>query len=183
MKRTLTGTYAAAYLSRQDREAIHEFLSYGWGIDPSSIVTNLHLTLYTAPMHLPSVRETREDIEIECDVSETRFMLMAPGGENPRPELAPSQNKVGIRFTRRNVGIEAIHSLRQRVCYYETSEIIGSRQPSGRQNNAFGARQYQPHMTLLRRGAIFEADLSEIGAAFRNAFQYIRFDTFIIKVS
>ena len=183
MKRPITKTYAAVYLSQSDSDAIYDFLSYGWGIQPGTISRNLHVTLYSSPMRLPELRSSREEVRIDCDISETRFMLMAPGGENPRPEISSAFNKVGIRFTRRNVGIESIQNLRRRVCYYETPEILGRRRPSTHTHNAFGAREFQPHMTLLKPGAKIGADLYEIGAAFRRHFQYICLDNFVVKVN
>jgi hypothetical protein len=110
-------------------------------------------------------------------------MVMAPGGQNPRPEIDPAKNKVGIRLTSRNSALEDIYRLRERVCYYETAETIGQRRPSNRKYNAYGALWYQPHMTLLQPGTRIDRDLHEIGAAFRSNFQYIRFDTFAIRTN
>jgi hypothetical protein len=76
------GTYAAIYLSRHDRDAVSEFLTYGWGIAPDKIVRQLHLTIYAAQPRLPGIFDTREDILIECDVSES------PSGDFMRDYIA-----------------------------------------------------------------------------------------------
>jgi hypothetical protein len=176
------GTYAGIYLSRHDEDAVREFLSYGWGIPHNQLTRRFHLTIYRAPIKLPALIPAVEQISIECDIAETRFMVMAPGGENPRPDIEPSRHRIGIRLTRRNAGLEEIHRLRQRLCWYETAEVVGTRRSSDRNYNAFGARYYQPHLTLLLPGTHIERDLREIGNAFRQHFQWVRFDTFRIEL-
>ena len=109
-------------------------------------------------------------------------MVMAPGGENPRPELDPSRRSVGLRLTKRNVAIPKIQALRAGFFKYETPRVLGSRPPSTAWRNAFGSRHYQPHVTLLRPRPRVLIELPELGEIFRRYLQWIEFDRFEIEI-
>jgi hypothetical protein len=80
-------------------------------------------------------------------------MILAPGGENPRPELEPSQRSVGIRLAKRNHAIDKIQHLRARIYRLETPAVIGERKRTSAWTNCFEPRHYEPHIKLLRPGS------------------------------
>jgi hypothetical protein len=108
-------------------------------------------------------------------------MVLAPGGENPRPELEPSRRSVGIRLTRRNRAIDHIQRLRASIYQFETSEIIGTRKPTSAWTNCFLARHYHPHVKLLWPGSGIDRDLTKLGEIFRSDLEWIEFDRFEVR--
>ena len=131
---------------------------------------------------MTGLQPTVESVRIVVPASETRFMVMAPGGENPRPNLIPAQRKVGIRLQRRSIAMPLILGLRERLLKYETPEVLGSRRASTHRTNAFGARSFQPHMTVLRAGSGVDHDLTALGNPFREHVGDLTFDRFEIDV-
>jgi hypothetical protein len=109
-------------------------------------------------------------------------MVLAPGGENPRPELNPARRSVGIRLTKRNSAIAQIQEMRRSIYELETPRVVGTRKRTTAWTNCFGARHYQPHITLLRPGSEIERDLRPLGESFRSAFNEISFGKYEIKV-
>lgn len=175
--------YALLRVTRRDERRIADFFN-SWGIPETSIQRGMHLTVYYARRVLPglSPHELSRKIEIEADVAETRFMVLAPGGENPRPELDPSKRSVGVRLTKRNKAISQIQDLRTEMRLFETPSVVGRRKPSTRWRSCFGARTYQPHIKLLRPGNEVDLDLTTLGKAFRMAFTTIEFGKFGVRV-
>lgn len=171
---------ALLYMSYESEELIRTFFATQPGIQRNRISTDLHLTVYHARRRLPGLREGSWPTDITIDTSETRFMVLAPGGENPRHHLEPGKRSVGIRITKRNQAIEEIQRLRSSVYRYETSRVIGSRTPSSAWKNCFGSRNYQPHITMLRPGSRIQRDLTTIGKAFRSEIGEIHLDLFRI---
>ena len=119
--------------------------------------------------------------EVVIDTAETRFMVLAPGGENPRAELDPGSLSVGIRITRRNSAIGDIQRLRENVYRFETPAAIGSRKRTTAGTNAFGSRNYQPHIQLLKPWSKLDPDLTVIGQVFRSEIDKIYLDVFRIE--
>jgi hypothetical protein len=109
-------------------------------------------------------------------------MVLAPGGENPRPELDPSKLKVGIRIHRKSAARATILEFRRRLFQHETRQVLGTRAPSTDLRSAFGARSFQPHMALLRAGSGIERNLTPLGAAFRSALSELTFDRFEVDI-
>jgi hypothetical protein len=142
----------------------------------------MHLTVYYSRRQMPGVAPFSERVAVRVPASETRFMVMAPGGENPRPDLQPAARKVGIRVRRNTHAMAAILSFRSRLLAGETSAVLGTRKPSDHRRNAFGSKHFQPHMTFLLPGNGIDRDLTKIGNAFRNAFNTLTFDRFIVDV-
>lgn len=108
-------------------------------------------------------------------------MVLAPGGENPRAELEPRNRKVGIRIMKVNAGRADIQGFRDRLLKYETREVLGIRRPSTGSANAFGARNFQPHMSVIRPGSGIDRDLTKVGKVFRAGIDVLRFDRFSIE--
>lgn len=181
--RTHSGeVWAMLTLCDEDRERLAEFFSARFGIGRRKLVGNTHLTVYHARRAMPGVVNYSEPASIRIPAAETRFMVMAPGGENPRPNLEPAQRKVGVRIQRQSTVRSSILAYRERLLRYETTSVLGGRQPSTLRTSAFGARSYQPHLVFLRAGSGVPRDLTQVGQAFRSEFDSILLDRFTIRV-
>jgi hypothetical protein len=88
---------------------------------------------------------------------------------------------IGLRIRRANGACAAIEGLRERFYCHETIDVLGARKPSDRRRSAFGAHHYQPHISVLKPGAIADPDLSELGKLLRDTIDQISFDRFIVK--
>ena len=169
--------YAMLWVSRRSVAQITEFF-VSEGIPEPSIEPRMHLTVYHARCLLPGLpvgKQTRR-AEIEADVEETRFMVFAPGGVVPQPNIDPAQKSVGIRLRKPNQAIDAIQALRRQMCQLETPEVIGNRQRSTSSKSCFGAKEYKPHVLFLRPGSGVDRDLTPLGTSFRAQIQTIGFD-------
>lgn len=173
--------YGLLWVSLESAASLRAALSDACGIPRRGVVRNPHLTVYHARRPLPGLRARKEEVDITSEVQETRFMVLAPGGENPRPDLDPSQRSLGIRLTKRNGAIPEIQALRSSLYGLETPNVVGSRKKTTAWTSCFGARRYQPHVKLLYPGRFMATDLTAIGNAFRDALTAIRFDRFEVK--
>ena len=174
--------YALLHVSCESERQIRRFLTQQAGIKGRAVRSGLHLTVYYSRRMLPNTFDANRGVEITANATETRFMVMAPGGENPRNELVPKRKSVGIRLTRRNIAIPEIQNLRRSLYERETTEIIGSRKPTTAWTNCFGARHFQPHITLMYPGSGVDDDLSKLGELFRKEIKLVRFDRFEIVI-
>lgn len=170
--------YALLRVSRKYEELISDLLSGECKVPKDAIQRGLHLTVYHGRRPLPGLVSGNQRVRIFADALETRFMVMAPGGENPHPELEPSQRSVGIRLTKRNQAIDHIQRLREGIYRLETPAIVGGRSPTSAWVNCFGARRYQPHIKLIRPGSMIDRDLTKLGEIFRSDMEQIEFDRF-----
>ncbi len=183
-RRLIAEIYALLFVDYESDQLIRDILMYDRVVEEQAIANTLHLTVYYARRLIPGIENKSGGCNIDVDVSETRFMVLAPGGEYPRLELEPSKRSVGIRLTRRNKARTAIESLRERLYSLETPEVIGyGRRPTDARTSAFGARHYQPHIKLLKPGNGIDRDMTILGAACRSEIEVIRFDRFEIKVN
>jgi hypothetical protein len=174
--------WAQLFLCDADSERLRQFLMDAFGVRSRSIVRRMHVTVYHARRLMVGLQPTVESVRIVIPADETRFMVMAPGGENPHPDLIPGDRKVGIRVQRRSIAMPHILGLRERLLKYETQDVLGSRRQSTHKTNAFGARSFQPHMTLLRAGNGVHHDLTTLGTPFRDNVGDLTFDRFEIDV-
>lgn len=177
-----TEVWAQLFLCEEDRIRVHDFFVSAVGVKPRRIVRNMHITVYHARRPMPGVMSICEPVQVTVAAAATRFMVMAPGGENPRPELDPGGRKVGIRVHKQSPAIPSILALRERLLRHETSRVLGRRSASTHRSNAFGARNYQPHMTVLQAGTGIDRDLTKIGILFRQRLGDLRFDRFEVEV-
>lgn len=180
--RSRVAVWAYLWLSKEDESRIFRFLTDNWEVPRAAVVKGMHLTVYHARRELMGVEEIAASASVTIDVSESRFMVMAPGGENPRPELQPAQRQIGIRIGKRDSAREHILAFRRQFYSYETPRVIQARTPSSDYKSAFGARHYQPHVTLLRAGSLVERDLTLLGTAFRQRFNRLHFDRFEVRI-
>lgn len=177
---TYPEVYALLWVTRDCESRIADFLR-SRGIPKDAIHRGQHLTVYYARRNLPALsRRIRRRVSISADVAETRFMVLAPGGENPRPEYEPATRSVAIRLTRRNRAVPEIQALRTEMRRFETPDVVGTRKPSTAWTNCFGARHYQPHIKLLKPGSEIGRDLTLIGDEFRRSFETIAFGKYEI---
>lgn len=181
---TRTEVWAQLFLQQASRDALAAFL-VSQGVSERRIVMSMHLTVYHARRPLPGIVATAESAQLAVAAEDLRFMVMAPGGENPRPELEPSRLKVGIRIRRQSEAYARILAYRERFIAHETKSVLGRRRPSTARTSAFGARSFQPHVALLRAKNGVDRDLSVLGRALRVALAHtpLTFDRFIVDVT
>jgi hypothetical protein len=148
----LTEVWAELVLSVADRNRVRRFLTREFEVERDSIVSRMHLTVYYSRRPMHDVRSISEPASVILPAGETRFMVLAPGGENPRPNLEPARRKVSIRVHRQSVAIAQILKYRRRLLAHETEAVLGNRKASNHRRNAFGARHFQPHVTMLLPG-------------------------------
>jgi hypothetical protein len=109
-KRLTIEVWAQLCLARSDCERIRHFLVSEVGVKPRTVVRKMHLTVYYARRPLPGVVSIAAPAHVILPAEDTRFMVLAPGGENPRPELEPGHRKVGIRVHRQSKAAAAIQA-------------------------------------------------------------------------
>jgi hypothetical protein len=159
---------------------IRDFFIYEYNISPEFLIPNLHLTIYHSRRPMPNVAEVFKSCHLSIDTLDTRFMVLAPGGENPRPDLVPAKKKVGIRVRKASAFREKIIEYRKQFFIHETPNVLGLRKPSSKSKNAFGARHFQPHIAILKSGSGIQTNLTEVGENFRDCVHEIHFDKFLI---
>jgi hypothetical protein len=171
--------YVLMYLNFDDENKIISFFEDKFNIPTNNIVRGMHITLYHSliPINLPI--KDKNIISIDVDVEETRFMVMVPGGENVKENILPSSKGIGIRLTKRNIAISKILEIRRNI--YQNEPILKTRKNTSDWKNAFGAKNFQPHMTLLKPGNNIPSDLTEVGNLFRKNFKQLNFKKLIIK--
>lgn len=167
-------------VSRKSEMEIFDFFKNEIGIPPHLIVRNLHLSVYHARRPMPNLQEVAKRCHLTIDTMDLRFMVMAPGGENPRPNLIPARRKVGVRVIRTSSFRGKIYEYRNLLIEHETPRVLGRRKQSTKTKNAFGARHFQPHITLLNAGTGIDTNLTIVGDAFRDSIQEIHFDKFVV---
>ena len=172
--------YAILWVSGDSEERISRFFFDELGVPLGAVQRRMHLTIYHGRRPLPGLIKGTSLVRVTANTDETRFMVLASGGENPRPDLEPRRRSVGIRLTRRNQAINEIQQLRKSVYRLETKQVIGNRHPTTPWKNCFGARHYQPHIKLLKPGNRMERDLTKIGRSFRDKIEQIEFNRFEI---
>lgn len=174
--------WAQLFLAPSDCDRIRAFLVDECGIKPRLIVKAMHITVYHARRPMPGIIPLCERASIMVPAADTRFMVMAPGGENPRPELEPGERKVGVRVQWQSEAMHHIQALRRNLLAFETPRVLGRRSASSRRTSAFGARSFQPHMALIRAGSGIARDLKPLGESFRRSIGSLHFDRFSVEV-
>jgi len=151
------------------------------GLHPRSLLSRFHLTVYHARRIVPGLRPERRTVSIDCDLGETRTMVLVPGGENPKRGVIPNEHSLALRLTTRNVAVPEIRALRAELTQLETDAVLGTRARSTARRNAFGARHYQPHVKICepRNGA--SLNLTEFGRHLRAQLDIVRFDVYEVR--
>jgi hypothetical protein len=176
------GVWAILYMSRASQKNLRTFFRLELGIQDGYLEPNIHLTVYHARRKLPDVLPSRERVSIIVEPSYWRFMTMAPGGENPRPDIDTHRKKIGLRIQRKSPAYTQIMTLRSRFYDSEGRILAPGRTPSAERRNAFGARHYQPHVTVLKAGSGIDPDLTRAGARLRALLRPIEFDQFVVSI-
>lgn len=161
--------WAQLFLCEKDCLRIREFFITKFNIKSRYVVRKMHVTVYHSRRAMPGVFPVIEPASVKLAANDTRFMVMAPGGENPSPDLAPMNHMVGFRIQKKSLGLPSFFSYRERLINHETKSVLGSRNPSTFKTNAFGARYYQPHMVVLEAKSGIGHDLSNVGIPFRES--------------
>ena len=167
--------YALLWLARECEGRIRDFFLSA-GIPIHVIQRGMHLSVYRGYGPLSGLSPMIKSLTIRADATETRFMVLAPGGEEPRPGLDPAENSVGIRLTKRNSAIAQIQEMRRSIYELETPRR------TEKWTSCLGAPRYQPHIKLLLPGNGIERDLRPLGESFRSAFNEISFSKYEVKV-
>jgi len=175
--------WAQLFLCPEDCSRIREFFVARFGVKPNRVIRNMHLTVYHARRPMPGIRTGSWHVNLILRASETRFMVMTPGGENPRPDIDPAGRSVGVRVHKRSAAMRDIQDYRKQLLKHETMRVLGPRSPSTATSSAFGARYFQPHMVILRPGSGIGRDLSLIGGPFRETLGELRFDRFVVEIA
>lgn len=76
--------WAQLFLCREDCARIRDFFVSELGVEPSCVVRRMHITVYDARRPMPGVLDVSETAGAVLRSADTRFMVLAPGGENPR---------------------------------------------------------------------------------------------------
>ena len=175
-----TSVWAMLHMANESERQLQAFFIEHERLKPRLVRTGLHLTVYHArrPMGLPAFNIPAS---IHVAPQALRLMVMAPGGENPRPEHDPAGLNVGVRLQRADPGCQAILELREQFYPYETPEVLGPRPPSTARSSAFGSHHYQPHVTLLRPKSGIDRDLANLGDRLRAAVPAVCFDRLIVS--
>ncbi len=172
-------TWAFLNVSEQSAHQIRKFFIDRMGLNSSIVEKELHLTVYFAEFVSPSIIEMVEKCNIEFETEFTRFMVLKPGGENANPLILPDDHKIGIRVNRKSDLRKIIEEYRQRISKFENQEMLNNKKNSTRSKSAFGNPNFQPHITLLKRGHGL-TELSLVGRDFRDEIKSITFDRFKI---
>ena len=149
--RSHPAVFALLWLDSPSASALRTALEDA-GLHSESLESSFHLTVYHARRSIPGLRPVRRTVAIECDLAETRTMVLVPGGENPRRGVIPGRHSLALRLTTRNVAVPEIQALRAELTQMETDDVLGARAGSTRRRNAFGARHYQPHLRSVGPG-------------------------------
>lgn len=174
--------WAQLHLCASDCERLREFFISVMGVPATKVLRHMHLTVYHARRPMPGVVPMSEAAHVVVNAADTRFMVMAPGGENPRDYLDPAQRKIGFRVQRQNDAMQDILGYRKRLIHYETEQVLGNRAGSTSKRSAFGARHWQPHVAVLRAGNGVDRDLTSMGSVFRSRGESLVFDRFVVDV-
>lgn len=177
-----TEVWAQLALCEADSVRVHDFFLTKIGVKRRCLVRAMHITVYYSRRPMPSLEAVTESASVIIPAQDMRFMVMAPGGENPRPEIDPALRKVGVRVHRPSAATPLIRAYRDRLLRHETRGVLGKRAPSTHAANAFGARHFQPHMSVLRAGSGVDRNLKVIGDQFRESLGSLTFDTFLIDI-
>ena len=113
----------------------------------------------------------------------TRFMVMAPGGENARVDLEPGERKIGVTSAQAEFGHDRDPEVPRATAAVRDG---GSARHEGGQYapvECVRRKNFQPHMTLLHPGSGIDRDLTPMGVRFRELLGTLTFDRFEIDVA
>lgn len=175
--------HAFLRVSQVCEDRLNHFLQEVCDVRPSAIWNNLHLTIYQGRLRLPGLHEQTRRVQISASTDEMRFMVLQPGGINPQSGINPRRHAIGIRLTRRNEAMQWINVLRQEMIEYEWHRDIIGRRRSTLKRNAFGPKEYTPHVKLLNRDNRISLELPHMREQFQHNIEAIEFTHFEVRVN
>ena len=174
--------YALLWVDEDSEKEISEVLKYKCGVDKEHIQRRMHLTIYHSRRRLIGIKRSKTYETIKVDVKETRFMVLSPGGENPKKNIDPNNSPVGIRLTKRNIAVPRLVQLRRSLYKNENEKVLKNRRHRSTDwKSAFGSNHFQAHILMIRPGNRIDKNLTNIGKIFRQELKYIYFNKFEIK--
>ena len=72
--------------------------------------------------------------------------------------------------------------MRKSIYELEKNSFLGEQERTSARRNSFGPRQFQPHIKLLLPGSGIDSDLTITGQSFRNKFENVVFDEFVVEI-
>lgn len=99
---------------------LQDFLVNVANVPKSRVKSGLHLTLYEARRQLIGLKPFERAVSVNVEPSDWRFMVIAPGGENPRPDIIAESRPIGLRILKSAQAFEDIQDLRSEFYIYET---------------------------------------------------------------
>ena len=174
--------FAVLWLDLPSTSALRAALEEA-GLRPQSLLSSFHLTVYHARRFIPGLRPVRRTVSIDCNLAETRAMVLVPGGENSRPGIIPARHSLALRITTRNLAAPEIQTLRAELTRMETLDVLGTRTRSTRRRSAFGARRYQPHLKICGPHNGAPQNLTEIGERLREQLDVLRFSLYEVRMT
>ena len=175
--------HAFLRVSQVCEDRLKDFLQGVCDVRPSAMWNDLHLTICQGRLRLPGLHEQTRRVQISDNTDEMRFMVLKSGGINPQPGINPRQHAIGIRLTRRNEAMQCINVLRQEMIEYERRRDIIGRKRSTLKHNAFGPKEYVPHVKLLNRDNRISLELPPIREQFKHNIENIEFTHFEVRVN
>jgi hypothetical protein len=173
--------WALLFMSRESEREVENFFVAKLGLSKKFVQRGMHITAYHSRRKLHELTPYTEHTEIAIEPQYWRFMALAPGGENPRPDVDVSKKGIGVRVQRKAPAYKQILELRSRFYSLEAGVLAEDRTPSSERKSAFGARHYQPHVALLGARSGIDSDLGKIGDLFRANIPLLKFDRFVVK--
>ena len=174
--------FSMLYLTHECEEEISNFFINDIHINKDFIQRGMHLTLYKEKQINPKFDSHKEWFHppIQANVDETRFMLFAAGGDDPKKSklrnYSTDKQGVGIRLTGRNNARSQIMKIRMDLANQNNSV------KTSKSKNPEGIKRFHPHIKMIRKGSGLEDDLTKTGDAFRKKFTNIEFSKLEVKV-
>ena len=174
--------FGLLFLGKEEEARLKAFLNLELNIPEACLNKNYHITVYEARIELPGLNPLQRSVSVQVPASMWRFMVMAPGGENERPEINPDERQIGLRLHRSADAYSRVSELRANFFRLEAAAGVPKRNRSTLRLSAFGARNYQPHMTICQPGHGLGRNLSPHGEALRAGLGDLHFDRFEVRV-
>ena len=186
----LSKFYCSIELSKTSSDQINSFLKK-WGVSEKCLFQSHHLTIYEIPLlkfsefslnesKILQIHEVQMNRTYLSD--ETRFMVMSPGGDNPKNKKSVHRSKIGIRFTKRSALFNELDAIRKHLSFLDNQAIPLTSSKTGRNDNAYGIKRFIPHITLINRNNNLLNNLYDLGAAFREHLPEITFSDIKMEV-
>lgn len=174
--------FGILYMSAESSRELRRVLVSRLGVPDHTVMPNFHLTVYECRRKLEGLEPFAKHVRIELQAKDLRFMVVAPGGENPRPDLNPATRPLALRVRRESAAYTEIQKHRSQFLDFETPKVLAGRPPSGPRRSAFGSHHYQPHITLCSRGHGLTGDLRPYGEVLRSSLRSITFNRLVCRV-